>query len=697
MRSLFFACILLSILSIASAAVSAGGATFYVSPSGNDAWNGTVAQKSASGGPFATIQRAQKAVRDINAAGKLTGPATVYLRGGRYEIAEPLVFTPEDSGTKQAPVTWAAYKGEKPVVSGGRRISGWKPGENGRWIAEVPGVREGTWKFRQLYVNGESRVRARIPNEGFLKIMGTPDGGAEVNYATPAQRFVYRPGDIDPNWRNLNDIEITVLHFWVDVHLPVESVDASKNMVTLARKSARRLTDDFNAEGARYFVDNVYEGLDTPGEWYLDRSTGILTYFPKPGETMRTAEVIAPFVSRLVDMQGEPEKLTSVDYITFRGISFQHVNFDYPKNDAGDVQAANTVPGAIYAKGMRNCVFENCVFKNLGTYALQLAEGCLDNTIANNEIASVAAGGIRVSGGTPDVSPLLQTGENIISDNHIHLLGEVFPSAVGVWLGHTYGNRVEHNEIDHLYYTGISVGWNWGYSRSISRDNMIEYNHIHDVGQGMLSDMGGVYLLGIAPGTVVRNNLIHNIESYGYGGWGMYTDEGSTHVLIENNIVYGTKCGGFNQHYGRENTVRNNILAFSRENQISRGRSEGHVSFYFEHNIIYWEKGPLLSGNWDYQPFDVLYSPYGTAQKDSVNFHMDYNLYWNKKSPADSVRFATWTFPDWKARGQDTHSKIADPLFVDPVKGNFALRPDSPAFALGFRPIDMSTAGPRKR
>lgn len=137
MRSLFFACILLSILSIASAAVSAGGATFYVSPSGNDAWNGTVAQKSASGGPFATIQRAQKAVRDINAAGKLTGPATVYLRGGRYEIAEPLVFTPEDSGTKQAPVTWAAYKGEKPVVSGGRRISGWKPGENGRWIDQL--------------------------------------------------------------------------------------------------------------------------------------------------------------------------------------------------------------------------------------------------------------------------------------------------------------------------------------------------------------------------------------------------------------------------------------------------------------------------------------------------------------------------------------------------------------------------------
>jgi len=411
---------------------------------------------------------------------------------------------------------------------------------------------------------------------------------------------------------------------------------------------------------------------------------------------MRTAEVVAPYVMRLLDVRGEPERLRAVEHLAFRGITFMHANFDLPPNDAGDLQAANTVPGAVCARGMRNCAFEDCVFKNLGTYALQLVEGCTDNRITGNEIAFAGAGGVRVSGGTADTSPLLRTGGTIITDNHIHHLGEVFSSAVGVWLGDTNGNMLAHNEIDHLFYTGVSVGWVWGYSRSVSRDNVIEYNHIHDVGQGMLSDMGGVYLLGIAPGTVVRNNRIHHIESYGYGGWGIYTDEGSTHVLIENNVVYQTKCGGFNQHYGRENTVRNNIFALSRENQLSRGRVEGHVSFYFERNIVYWEEGPLLQGNWDNQQYEAILSPYGAAHKDSVTFTMDYNLYWNPKVPADSIRFAGRTFDGWKARGLDTHSLIADPLFVDTGRSDFTLRKGSPAFALGFRSIDLRTVGPRR-
>jgi hypothetical protein len=693
----FFTFILLNIFGAAPFEAFAGGATFYVSPTGNDAWSGKSPARKGADGPFATIGRAQKAVREMRTAGNPAGPVTVFLRGGRYEIAEPLVFTPEDSGMEQFPVTWAAYQGEKPIISGGKRITGWKSAENGRWTAQVPGVREGQWKFRQLYVNGESRKRARIPNEGFLRIAGTPDGGAEVNYATPARRFVYKPDDIDPNWRNLSDIEITVLHYWVDVHLPIAAINADSNMVTFQRKSARRLTDDFNAEGARYFVDNVYEGLDQPGEWYLDRASGVLTYLPKPGEDMKTAEVVAPFVPKIVEMRGEPEKLRFVERLAFRGIAFMHVNFDLSPDDAGDLQAANTVPGGVFARGMRNCAFESCAFRNMGTYAIQLAEGCADNRISDSEIVSMGAGGIRVGGGTEQTSPLLLTGGTVITDNHIHNLGEVFPSAVGVWLGNTNGNLVAHNEIDHLYYTGVSVGWVWGYSRSVSRDNVIEYNHIHDVGQGMLSDMGGVYLLGVAPGTKVRNNRIHHIESHGYGGWGIYTDEGSTHVIIENNVVYRTKCGGFNQHYGRENTVRNNILAYSRENQISRGRVEGHISFYFERNIVYWEEGPLLSGNWDFQPYDAIMSPYGTAHRDSVTFVMDYNLYWNPKASADTITFAGRTFNEWKARGLDIHSLMADPLFVDPAHDDFTLRPESPAFALGFRPIDLRDVGPSKK
>lgn len=645
----------------------------YVSPQGNDSWIGTSADK-----PFATIQQAQQAIRELKQKGQMIKPVTVYLRSGRYELSAPLIFKSEDSGTESYPITYTAYSGEKPVISGGKIISGWKLGEKGLWTAEVPGVKEGVWKFRQLYVNGESRRRSWLPKEGFYRIAGLPDGGIEVKYNTPARRFEFAPGDIKSSWTNPEDIEVVVLHFWVDTHLPVATIDEEKNMVTFSRTSRRRFTDDHLPKGARYYVDNVFEGLENEGEWYLNSKTGVLYYKPRKGEDMKNVEVIAPLIPHLVRFEGEPGKLQFVENITFRGLTFMHTNWDLPKDDAGDYQAAFGVPGALYGFGARNCSVENCTIKNLGNYAVELSNGCWDNRFFNNEISDIAAGGFKITGGDAKSAPVLRTGRTVISDNHVHHLGEIFPSAIGVLIGHSEGNIVAHNEIDHLYYTGISIGWVWGYARSVSRDNKIEYNHIHDVGQGMLSDMGGIYMLGIAPGTVVRNNLLHDISSHGYGGWGIYTDEGSSHVLIENNVVYQTKTGGFHQHYGRENVVRNNIFAFAAEGQIIRSRMEEHVSFFFENNIVYWDKGPLLGSNW----------------KDD-KFILDYNLYYNPNP--DSVKFKDWTFEEWKNRGYDVHSLIADPLFVDPYNGNFTIKPESPAFKLGFRQIDMSTVGPRKQ
>jgi parallel beta-helix repeat protein len=190
--------------------------------------------------------------------------------------------------------------------------------------------------------------------------------------------------------------------------------------------------------------------------------------------------------------------------------------------------------------------------------------------------------------------------------------------------------------------------------------------------------MGGIYTMGQSQGTIIRYNLIHDILSHGYGGWGIYTDEGSTGILIENNVVYRTKTGGFHQHYGKENIIRNNVFAFAKVGQIQRTRMEPHLSFTFDHNIVYWTEGPTLHGNW----------------KDD-KYKFDYNVYWD--ASGKPVEFAGKSFADWQKAGQDEHSVIADPLFVDLQKGDFALQPDSPALKAGFKPIDLTGVGIRTK
>jgi hypothetical protein len=526
-----------------------------------------------------------------------------------------------------------------------------------------------------------------------------PDGTpGTTGWNSRSGRFEFTEGDIKPEWKNLGDVEVVVYHFWIDSHFPIQSIDETKNLVTFTRQTYAALSDDFSENGARYIVENVFEELDAPGEWYLDRKTGKCYYYPFPEEEIGKAQIFAPVAEQLIRFEGDPINQKTVKNISFQNVEFCYTNWELPANETNRGQGSSGVAAAVLLKGAQNCTFDHCGFANLGTWAVKLAEGCSGNTFSNNEIGHVAAGGFHVSGGTYNEHPFLRTSNNRITDNHIHHYGEVYPSAVGVLLRHTQGNLVSHNLIDHGYYTGISAGWVWGYGQSISRDNIIEFNHIHDIGQGMLSDMGGIYTLGVSPGTIIRNNLIHDVDANTYGGWGIYMDEGSTHILIENNVVYNTKFGPFNIHYSKEVTVRNNIFALGRLQQLYRENwNEPHKSVYFEQNIIYWKKGVLLERNWQDKPYQFYFQANSKNNWREVTetFDMDYNLWFNPDKKLEEVDFNKKTWKEWNAMGKDVHSLYADPLFVDAEHFDFRLKENSPAFKLGFKNIDISTVGPR--
>jgi parallel beta-helix repeat protein len=321
-------------------------------------------------------------------------------------------------------------------------------------------------------------------------------------------------------------------------------------------------------------------------------------------------------------------------------------------------------------------VLEKLELAHVGGYGVGHGHGCKGNRIEQCHIHDLGAGGVLI--GEMDL-PAQEQGcaeRNTVFNCYIHDGGRVYATAVGVWVGKSSHNTILHNEISDFFYTGISVGWSWGYQPSSANHNIIESNHVHHLGFGVLSDMGGIYTLGVSPGTRICNNLFHHVESYSYGGWGIYTDEGSTDIVIENNVVYRTKDGSFHQHYGKDNIVRNNIFAYSRLRQIVRTRDETHRSFVFEHNIVYYTTGTLLGSNW---------------AGDRTRYELDYNDYWD--TSGRPVTFAKATFAQWQAKGQDTHSIIADPQFVDAANYDFRLKPDCAALKMGFKAIDVSKVG----
>ena len=650
-------------------------AAITVSPDGRDDGMGT------ERAPFKTLQRARDEVRRLKAQGKLpAGGMRIVLRGGIYHLGEPLRLTPEDSGTAEAPVTWAAYPGERPILSGGRLVSGLQRNPDGSWTTTIPAARDHGWVFRQLFIDGRRYIYARSPNDGqYLAVSGVPlDGGKSMSRSA----FVFERGDLQA-WPDTADVELRLYFSWNTGTFPLKSVDLETRIAELGGPAAWQIPKP-GMSTCPYLVQNHPGACDAAGEWQLDRNTGELRIIPFDDEDLGSAEVIAPVIERLVVVEGEPEAGCYVEHIRFEGLCFRHAAWRLPPEGFSTPQAANTLGAALEFRGARNCSVSHCEVSHVGRYGVWFGADCSNNIIERSHLHDLGGGGVRL--GTTDRPTVFArlAHHNRIDNCFIHDGGHIHPGATGIFMGYGRNNTISHNEVSDLRYTGISLGWTWGIYRSGTRENIVECNHVHHV-MRVLEDGGGIYSLGLTPGSVIRNNLVHDVGTPPDGvGHGIYLDGGSSGILCENNICHDCGSGGIRIQHGTSClTVINNISAFC---GFGLGIDSERTNI-FEYNIVY------LDG--EATPFRRV------PQWQSYNKIIDYNIYWHAQ--AQPLRFLDFSFEEWQKKEgikdiwytprMDVHSRVADPKFVDPAKRDFRLQPDSPAIALGFRPIDTSAVG----
>lgn len=639
----------------------------------------------------------------------------IRLSDGRYPIASPLNLA--IPGLEALSIV--AEPGATPVLSGGMPLDGFQEcTRNGArcWVREMPEIGEGAPYFHQLFVNGKRRPRARWPkvahetaNPDFPRILGAPGQGVEdYLYPLPDVRSnaFYLPPPFSKPWKNLTDVEVVLLHFWTEERFPLLSLNEGNGLAVSSRRSVFYLNEGGGSKRwARFYLENVAEALSEPGEWYLDRADARLYYLPEEDETLANTEIYSPQLLHLMTIRGSasaPCRNVRIEGLTFRhtewnrsdgGRDLQNWTDDGKASPtdgqlyAGTMQASWGTTGALLLQHAHDCEITGCHFEQLGGYGIEMVAGCKNITVSHNTFTDLGAGGINVKGVNDIARPVIQTESLRLTDNTISHFGRVFPSAVGVQLAHAHDCVVSHNHIHHGYYSGISLGWIWSYDTSVNHHNLIAHNHIHDLGFGWLSDMGGIYLLGAQPGTVIRRNVIHDISGHIYGAWGIYLDQGASHIVIEDNLCRGSLDEPFDIHFGRENIVRNNLFLYGNCSQFCFGKAEEHIGCNVSQNIFISRGKPFLNAG------------YMMDWKKSDSLRCDLNLYWDDTGASfvvdnqlkDGGQLLSWE--DWQGLGHDIASVWADPLLTL-HEGGYTLEANSPALKIGFRPFPIEV-GPK--
>lgn len=528
---------------VMATAGTVAAASFHVAPGGDNTNPGT-AQK-----PLATLEAARDAARKAGA-----GPHRIVVMPGEYFLERPVELDARDNGlTIEAATTNAA------TLYGGRRVTDWKREGTTLWSAELPGVKEGTWDFRALVVDGRLAERACYPATNTFENLGTwnlpllPAVAGHWERKPTREELTtmpYDPKDI-PTTLDVRNAEVRMFHMWAESLVGVATNDTQRHALILSSEPA---WPPGALNRRKYVIYNTREGMTRPGQWYLDRTAGRLVYWPLAGEDMAKTKVIAPTAERVISLAGRRDK--PVQHITVRGLTVQATTAPLKPASFG----AAAFDGAIHVGSARECAFENLEICNVGGVGIR-ADDLASSRITDCNIHHIGACGARINGA-----------DTLIARNHIHHLGVYYPSAAASMLG---GNKMHiyRNEIHDAPYSGIIGG---------GKENLIEENLIYRV-MRELHDGAAIY--GNMNACIIRGNVVRDVVEVGkgFGASAYYLDEGARDCVIERNVAQGVPMPTHN-HITRNIIVRDNVFIADGDMTVSFQSSVGCT---FEGNTLF--------------------------------------------------------------------------------------------------------------
>lgn len=565
---------------------STSAADIWVSPAGADSNVGTQSQ------PKATLAAALRTARELR---RLNDPSIkngihIIVAGGEYILAEPVFIRPEDSGTETSPTYIEAAPNQQPVLSGGVSITHWQKlnshinglpakAKGKVWEADIPEFNGLPLQFRQLWVNGVKAIRAREVNNDTLmsRILAVDKQKQEMWIPAPTTQLPASP----------NQLEMVIHQMWAIANLRVKTAvrEGNKLKLTFHQPESRiqfehpwpaAVIDDkhkMNGNSA-FYLTNALELLDSPGEWYADYKNNKLYYWPRPGESLTNAKVIAPALEKLLQVRGTIDR--PVSYVYFKGLGFQYATWMRPSQQGHVPHQAGMymldayklkVPGTPEKKGLENQAwvgrpaaavelayvnhigFESCRFEHMASTGLDFQCGTHDDEIKGNLFKDIGGSGL-LAGVFSDESfevhlpynPIDQrevcTNEHI-SNNMITDVTNEDWGCVGIGAGYVKNINIEHNEVCEVSYSGISVGWGWTKQINAMSNNRIVANKVHHYAKHMY-DVAGIYTLSAQPGSVITQNYVDSIYKVPYAHdpnhwFYLYCDEGSSYFTVKDN------------------------------------------------------------------------------------------------------------------------------------------------------------------